>query len=84
MDWGGWRVPAAEYDRDPHRIEAQGRLLANSPRLLEIAEQLAAMAGEDGDLPPALAELSRSAERVLRDINTKPAKAGNTPQSRAA
>ncbi|WP_323762912.1 hypothetical protein [Maricaulis sp.] len=84
MDWGGWRVPAAEYDRAPHRIEAQGRLLANSPRLLEIAEQLAALASEDVDLPPALAELSRSAERVLRDINTRPATSGNSARSRAA
>lgn len=84
MDWGGWRVPAAEYDRNPHRIEAQARLLANSPRLLEIAEQLAALAGEDGDLPPALAELSRRAETVLKDINTRPAKRGGSGQSRAA
>src|SRR5262249_48419489 len=22
-DWGGWRVPMAEYDRDPQRIEYQ-------------------------------------------------------------
>ena len=20
-DWGGWRTPGAEYDRDPHKIE---------------------------------------------------------------
>ena len=84
MDWGGWRVPAAEYDRDPHRIEAQARLLANSPRLLEIAEHLAALAGEDGELPPALAELSRRAESVLKDVNTKPAKRDGRSESRAA
>ena len=32
-DWGGWRTPGAEYDRDPHRIEAQARLIACAPRL---------------------------------------------------
>ena len=28
-DWGGWRVPGAEYDLDPSRIEEQARLIAN-------------------------------------------------------
>lgn len=84
MDWGGWRVPAAEYDRDPHRIESQARLLANSPRLLEIAEHLAALAGEEGDLPPALAELSRLAESVLKDINTRPGNRGDSRRRDAA
>ena len=30
-DWGGWRVPGAEYDRDPGRIEFQARLIAAAP-----------------------------------------------------
>ena len=29
-DWGGWRTPGAEYDRDPHKIEFQARLIATS------------------------------------------------------
>ena len=28
QDWGGWRVPGAEYDRDPAKIEAQARMIA--------------------------------------------------------
>ena len=32
-DWGGWRVPGAEYDRDPRKIEYQARLLTAAPRL---------------------------------------------------
>src|SRR5690606_28248202 len=28
-DWGGWRTPGAEYDRDPIRIERQARLIAS-------------------------------------------------------
>jgi hypothetical protein len=39
-NWGGWRVPGAEYDRNPQRIEAQARIIANAPRLLGIAEAL--------------------------------------------
>ena len=32
-DWGGWRVPGAEYDLDPAKMEEQARLIANAPRL---------------------------------------------------
>lgn len=38
QDWGGWRVPGAEYDRDPNRIEFQARLIAAAPRLMKLAE----------------------------------------------
>ncbi|MGH6993419.1 MAG: hypothetical protein ACRED8_04145, partial [Caulobacteraceae bacterium] len=30
-NWGGWRVPGAEYDRDPRAIETQARLIASAP-----------------------------------------------------
>jgi hypothetical protein len=39
-DWGGWRVPAAEYDRDPHLIEMQSRLIAHAPYLLKLAKDV--------------------------------------------
>ncbi|HWA61362.1 MAG TPA: hypothetical protein VG939_08300, partial [Caulobacteraceae bacterium] len=39
-DWGGWRVPGAEYDRDPFKIEFQARLLAAAPKLMRIAREL--------------------------------------------
>lgn len=29
-DWGGWRVPSAEYDLNPNRIEMQARIIAQS------------------------------------------------------
>ena len=45
-DWGGWRVPGAEYDRDPSKIEKQGRLIASAPRLLAIARALANLVAE--------------------------------------
>jgi|TARA_R110000868_G_scaffold322583_3_gene583557 hypothetical protein len=72
-DWGGWRVPAAEYDRDPNRIEAQARLLVHSPGLMEVAEQLVQLASEQGELPDSVAQIARRASDLLRDINTKPA-----------
>ncbi|MEC8534282.1 MAG: hypothetical protein VXZ00_09815, partial [Pseudomonadota bacterium] len=39
-DWGGWRVPGAEYDRDPQRIEFQARLITAAPQLMRLAESL--------------------------------------------
>lgn len=39
-DWGGWRVPGAEYAISPARIERQARLIATGPRLLTVAKSL--------------------------------------------
>ena len=84
MDWGGWRVPAAEYDRDPSRIEAQARLIANAARLLAVAEHLSRLAQEDGELSPELAKLSRHADEIINEINTKPAAKANISSRNAA
>ncbi|HWW11207.1 MAG TPA: hypothetical protein VN018_01740, partial [Brevundimonas sp.] len=52
-DWGGWRVPGAEYDRDPEQIEFQARLIAAAPRLMALAEQLLASVDDaPDDAPP--------------------------------
>jgi len=68
-DWGGWRTPGAEYDRDPHRIEFQARLIAASPRLMRIARELAEFAGEHAEEAPAeIVRLGRAADALLRAI----------------
>ena len=71
-DWGGWRVPGAEYDRDPRKIESQARAIASLPRLLAIARELAALVGEaPEDAPPELQRLAEEAmkvERYLKEI----------------
>ncbi|HEX5377661.1 MAG TPA: hypothetical protein VFW47_03770, partial [Phenylobacterium sp.] len=70
-DWGGWRTPGAEYDRDPHKIEYQARLIASSPHLLTIARRLAQMIEETPGAPPELQHLAEEAlkiDRYLRDI----------------
>ena len=38
-DWGGWRVPGAEYDLDPGKIEEQARLIANAPQLAVLRQR---------------------------------------------
>lgn len=76
VDWGGWRTPGAEYDRDPDRIEFQARLIAAAPRLMRLAEALADLVAEaPDDAPPAVLELARQARDTLRAVTeiTEPA-----------
>ena len=71
-DWGGWRVPGAEYDRDPRKIERQARLIAAAPRLLAMAHEIAALVAEAPDEAPLavrrLAEQVAALERYLDDV----------------
>lgn len=76
-DWGGWRVPGAEYDRDPRRIEFQARLIASTPALRGIVRELLDLFGEaPDDAPPALADLARKAMAIERFLAEAPAPAG--------
>ena len=88
-DWGGWRVPGAEYDRDPDQIEFQARLIAAAPKLMALAERMVAAVDEaPDDAPPEMQMLARDARTVLKsitDVLAAPAEAGARPSpSRAA
>ncbi len=68
-DWGGWRVPGAEYDRDPDQIEFQARLIAAAPRLMALAERMvAAVDDAPEDAPPEMQLLARDARAVLKTV----------------
>jgi len=68
-DWGGWRVPMAEYDRDPERIERQSRMIVNSMRLIRIARELIDFAKDQPhETAPQLQQLAQQAEIVLQSI----------------
>ena len=72
-DWGGWRTPGAEYDRDPYKMEFQARLIASAPRLLKLARELTAFVGDNADdAPPEIQRLARLAGEVQRYINEAP------------
>lgn len=76
QDWGGWRVPRAEYDRDPARIEAQARIIAAAPRLRALAQELITLVA-DGARPEALRGLARRAATIeleLQDMQDAAAK----------
>ncbi len=71
-DWGGWRVPGAEYDRDPRSIEFQARLIASAPDLRALARSLMELVAEaPEDAPPPVRELAGKAAKIegyLREI----------------
>ncbi len=72
-DWGGWRVPGAEYDRDPRRIEFQARLIASCPVLLGIAQRLLAFVDESvEDAPSELVVMAQDAAALLRSLEEIP------------
>jgi hypothetical protein len=72
-DWGGWRVPGAEYDRDPRRVEVQARMIAMTPSLRQLAQDLLRVVGDDPDEAPlSLRELARRAETIERRLNETP------------
>jgi len=68
-EWGGWRVPGAEYDLDPLKVEEQARLIASAPQLAAFANGLVEwvrMSGED--MPDALANLAHEAQDLLAQV----------------
>ena len=68
-DWGGWRVPGAEYDLNPQNIEMQARLIASAPQLAAFAGGLVDWARKSGeDMPNTLAELAHNAQDILAHV----------------
>ncbi len=65
-DWGGWRVPGAEYDLDPLKVESQARLIAAAPKLAAFANSLVDWARQSGEeMPSELADLAHVAQDIL-------------------
>ncbi|HEX3674680.1 MAG TPA: hypothetical protein VHU87_10435 [Rhizomicrobium sp.] len=70
-DWGGWRVPGAEYDLDPVKVEQQARLIAYAPAFANFANELVEWARKSGeDMPSQLVELAHSAQDLLTRVNS--------------
>jgi hypothetical protein len=68
-DWGGWRVPGAEYDLDPTKVEEQARLIASAPQLAAFAGGLVDWVRKSGeDMPDALADLAHQAQDTLAHV----------------
>ncbi|GGB57989.1 MULTISPECIES: hypothetical protein [Henriciella] len=68
-DWGGWRVPGSEYDRDPHKIEHQARLIVNSPKMLKVCRAIAELAAQSPDsVPQELKPAVSHCKLILRHV----------------
>lgn len=69
-EWGGWRVPGAEYDLDPDRIERQARLIATAPQLEAFAYELVEWVRKSGEeMPDAITRLAHDAQDLLTFVN---------------
>jgi hypothetical protein len=68
-DWGGWRVPGAEYDLNPAKTEEQARLIASAPQLAAFASSLVNWARKSGEeMPNELVELAHQAQDILTEV----------------
>ena len=68
-EWGGWRVPGAEYDLDPSRIERQARLISSAPKLAAFASGLVEWARKSAeDMPNELVQLAHDAQDILTKV----------------
>lgn len=71
-EWGGWRVPGAEYDLDPLKIERQAQMIAAAPRLASVVRTLIEWARKSGEeMPAELAQLAHTAQDVLTALDGK-------------
>lgn len=68
-DWGGWRVPGAEYDRDPQRVEHQARMMVNAPDMVRVVRKLNEFASAHPDqVPQALIPVVKQTTPILRHV----------------
>ncbi len=71
-DWGGWRVPGAEYDLDPFRIEQQAQMLVRAPVFCELVRLFVLHAdAEPENLSFGMTELAQIARRALNEVEHK-------------
>lgn len=69
-DWGGWRVPGAEYDLYPQRVELQARMMVNAPKMAALLNALVEKVKiEPENVPDDVAALAHEASAILRYID---------------
>jgi len=68
LDWGGWRVPGTEYDRDPQRIEQQALMIVKAPVMAGLLTELVRLLDENGDdIPSPITDIAQRARKQLID-----------------
>ena len=70
VEWGGWRVPGAEYALSPDRVEMQARMIASTPVLAGLVKRITEWA--DGETVPAsLLELVGECKEMTRYLDSQ-------------
>ena len=68
-DWGGWRVPGAEYDRNPADVEWQAKVISNSLLCFKLLRGVVEIAEESPEnLPNQMISMLRDAQSILKSI----------------
>ena len=69
-DWGGWRVPGAEYDLDPYRIERQAEIIVRAPIFMKLLEEFVEYADQEPEnLSDDLTKLAQIARRIISEVS---------------
>ena len=68
VEWGGWRVPGAEYALSPDRIEKQARVIASAPLLAALVKRIAEWSQTES-VPASLLELAGECKEVTRYLD---------------
>jgi hypothetical protein len=69
VEWGGWRVPRAEYALSPDRIEKQARMIASTPKLAGLVKKIAEWARAE-TVPASLHELVDECKEMVRYLDS--------------
>ena len=65
-EWGGWRVPGAEYALSPLRIERQARMIAIAPKLASIVRKVSEWSKKSpAAVPESLSEVVRECRETV-------------------
>ena len=68
-EWGGWRVPGAEYDLYPEKIEHQARMIVSAPKMAALMRVLIDFVKlEPENVPHEVQTLCNEAASMLRYI----------------
>lgn len=68
-DWGGWRVPALEYNRDPELYEYQARTMACASEMLRLIKSMVEITSDPNLLTSdALKDLNSQASLIMRRV----------------
>ena len=69
-DWGGWRVPGAEYDLDPNRVERQAEIIVRAPIFMKLLEEFVEYADQEPEnLSEDLTKLAQIARRIISEVS---------------